>query len=142
MNKLIIFDLDGVLIDSRELHYDALNDALLKVGKEYFITKDEHLSLYDGLNTTKKLEMLSEKKGLESKYYNDIWNNKQIATFDLIKKFGKSERLISMFQMIKENDIKIAVASNSIRETVKLSLMSIGVLEYRSEEHTSELQSH
>ena len=26
--KLIIFDLDGVLIDTRELHYEVLNDAL------------------------------------------------------------------------------------------------------------------
>ena len=37
MSKLVIFDLDGVLIDSRELHYDALNDALRKVGEEYDI---------------------------------------------------------------------------------------------------------
>ena len=28
MIKLIIFDLDGVLIDSRDLHYHALNNAL------------------------------------------------------------------------------------------------------------------
>ena len=31
MNKLVIFDLDGVLIDSRDMHYDALNRALAKV---------------------------------------------------------------------------------------------------------------
>ena len=58
MNKLVIFDLDGVLMDSRELHYQALNDALSKVaGLEYIITLEEHLSKYDGLNTTKKLQM-------------------------------------------------------------------------------------
>ena len=38
-NKLVIFDLDGVLIDSRELHYDALNDALAKIGQEFVITR-------------------------------------------------------------------------------------------------------
>jgi beta-phosphoglucomutase-like phosphatase (HAD superfamily) len=58
-NKLVIFDLDGVLIDSRELHYDALNDALAKIGQEFVITREEHLSTYDGLNTTRKLEILS-----------------------------------------------------------------------------------
>ena len=41
-NKLVIFDLDGVLIESRELHYDALNAALEKVGKEYIINREEH----------------------------------------------------------------------------------------------------
>ena len=28
MIKLIIFDLDGVVVDARELHYNALNKAL------------------------------------------------------------------------------------------------------------------
>jgi beta-phosphoglucomutase len=28
MIKLIIFDLDGVLIEAKHLHYEALNDAL------------------------------------------------------------------------------------------------------------------
>ena len=32
MIKLIIFDLDGVLVDARELHYEALNLALKKNG--------------------------------------------------------------------------------------------------------------
>ena len=130
MNKLIIFDLDGVLIESRELHYLALNEALEKVGSQFTISQEEHLSLYDGLSTTRKLEILSEKKGLEKNKFNQIWKDKQIATFDLIKKFPKDEKLVRMFSQIKEQDIKIAVASNSIRETVKLALLSIGILEY------------
>jgi len=63
-NKLIIFDLDGVLIDSREMHYDALNNALRQVGEQYVITKDEHLSFFDGLPTSKKLALLTQKKNL------------------------------------------------------------------------------
>ena len=129
-NKLVIFDLDGVLIESRELHYEALNDALRKVGNEFVITREEHLSLYDGLNTTKKLEMLSEKKGLDRKYFNQIWEDKQTATFNLIRQFPKNNRLRQMFAKLSTNGIKIAIASNSIRETVKLALLSIGVMEY------------
>jgi HAD superfamily hydrolase (TIGR01509 family) len=129
-NKLIIFDLDGVLIESRDLHYHSLNDALRKVSEHYVISREEHLSVYDGLNTTKKLNMLTEKKGLPVEYHNQIWSDKQIATFDLIRQFPKDEKLISFFKRIKSHNIKIAVASNSIRETVKLALLSIGVLEY------------
>jgi len=129
-NKLVIFDLDGVLIESRELHYEALNDALRKVGSEFVITREEHLSLYDGLNTTKKLEMLSEKKGLDRKYFNQIWQDKQVATFNLIRQFPKNNKLRQMFAKLSSNGIKIAIASNSIRETVKLALLSIGVMEY------------
>jgi HAD superfamily hydrolase (TIGR01509 family) len=129
-NKLCIFDLDGVLLDSRELHYYALNEALNKVDERFIITREEHLSKYDGLNTTKKLKMLTEDKGLPVNYYDQVWQDKQTATFDLIRKFPRDDKLISYFKRLKEENIKIAVASNSIRETVKLSLISIGVIEY------------
>jgi len=130
MNKLIIFDLDGVLIESRELHYESLNQALANLDPKYVISREEHLSLYDGLNTTKKLEMLSERKGLAKMHFNEIWQDKQTATFELIKQFPVDEKLRRMFSAIKQYGIKIAVASNSIRETVKLALLSIGVIEY------------
>jgi len=129
MNKLVIFDLDGVLIDSRELHYDALNKALEKVDPKYVISRDEHLSIYDGLNTTKKLKMLTERKGLPTSSYDNVWVDKQEATFNLVRGFMPNYFLSSLFSDIKKRGYKIAVASNSIRETVKLSLLSIGVLD-------------
>ena len=52
MIKLILFDLDGVLIDTKNIHFIALNKAL---GGEFAITEEEHLSHYDGLKTTQKL---------------------------------------------------------------------------------------
>ncbi len=128
MNKLIIFDLDGVLIDSRELHYDALNNALRKAGEQYVISREEHLSQYDGLNTTRKLKMLTEQKGLPVSLYDQVWSDKQKATLALIKGFKKEYGLCSMFLKIKERGYKIAVASNSIRDTVKTSLISIGLM--------------
>jgi beta-phosphoglucomutase-like phosphatase (HAD superfamily)/dTDP-glucose pyrophosphorylase len=129
MSKLVIFDLDGVLIDSRELHYDALNDALRKVGEEFVITREEHLSKYDGLNTTKKLKMLTEQKNLPVAVYDQVWKDKQEATFNLVRGFCKEYLLQTIFRQIKARGYKIAVASNSIRETVKLSLLSIGVMD-------------
>lgn len=130
MNKLVIFDLDGVLIDSRDIHYVALNDALRLIDEDLIITVDEHLSLYDGLNTTRKLEMLSERKGLDRKYYNQIWEEKQKATILRLKDTPKSNFLGVVFRRLKFFNFKIAVASNSIRETVKTTLMALGVMEY------------
>lgn len=129
-NKLVIFDLDGVLIESRDLHYDALNAALAKIHDIYVIDREEHLSTYDGLSTTKKLELLTEKKLLSPLMYDQVWRDKQTATFELIKKLPENQEFIDMFKTIRERGWKIAVASNSIRETVKLALMSVGLLEY------------
>ena len=39
---LIIFDLDGVLVDARELHYEALNRALASIDEKYIMIDDDH----------------------------------------------------------------------------------------------------
>lgn len=128
MNKLVIFDLDGVLIESRELHFEALNAALRKVGEEFVITTEEHLSTYDGLNTTRKLELLSEQKGLDRKYFNQVWEDKQKSTFELLYRFPVNHNARYIISQLKMNGWKVAVASNSIRETVRIALHAIGVL--------------
>ena len=130
MNNLVIFDLDGVLIDSRDMHYDALNLALANVGKEYVINKEEHLSLYDGLPTSKKLTMLTEKKGLPVDKHQQIWEDKQSATLDLFSKLENDYELMHYFKQLKSHGYNIAVASNSIRNTVKLVLLKLGLLEF------------
>src|SRR3990167_11543799 len=92
MIKAILFDLDGVLVETRELHYEAMNRALAKFG--YTITRDEHLSTYDGLPTRKKLELLSQHKGLALDLYDEIWNEKQRQTREIIQnEFTADEKI-------------------------------------------------
>ena len=82
MIKLIVFDLDGVLIDSKQTHYEALNRAL---GQNFAISIDEHLATYDGLPTRSKLNMLSKNKGLPTDKHADIARAKQKHTVDILK---------------------------------------------------------
>ncbi len=49
--KAIIFDLDGVLVDARELHYKALNEALNEIDHRFIISREDHLKTFDGLPT-------------------------------------------------------------------------------------------
>jgi beta-phosphoglucomutase-like phosphatase (HAD superfamily)/dTDP-glucose pyrophosphorylase len=130
MNKLVIFDLDGVLIDSRDMHYEALNCALANVDEKYVITKDEHLSVYDGLPTSRKLSMLTERKGLPVDTHQQIWEDKQKATFEIFSKIEHDFELMFYFKKLKDQNYQIAVASNSIRNTVKLVLLKLGILEF------------
>ena len=81
--KLIIFDLDGVLVEIKNIHYDALNEIIRK--RIYAISWNEHLSTYDGLKTTQKLQMLSEKKGLPIDSHRDIWEFKQELTLQKLR---------------------------------------------------------
>jgi len=130
MTNLVIFDLDGVLVDSREMHYDALNRALEKIDSKYVITRDEHLSLYDGLPTSRKLSMLSENKNLPVEKHQQIWEDKQKATLEIFSDLEHDYELMHYFQQLKNRNYQVAVASNSIRNTVKLVLLKLGVLEF------------
>ncbi len=130
MIKLIIFDLDGVLVDARELHYEALNKALSSVDEKYIINRDEHLSTYDGLTTTRKLKMLSKNKGLSNKLHDTIHNMKQDMTLRIIDGFSIDERIQSILRSLKSDGYIIACATNSIRKTAKLQLIRKGFFEH------------
>ena len=80
MIKLVIFDLDGVLYDSKEFHFNALNDALSEVDEKYKISFKDHLAVFDGMPTNKKLEILEQTKGLNPDNFENIWKSKQKYT--------------------------------------------------------------
>ena len=128
--RLIIFDLDGVLCDCKDIHYEALNRALISINPKYAIGKEEHLSKYDGLNTTKKLEMLSNEKGLPKEDHKLVWTLKQKETLKIIQEYTEDARLIEVLRQLKNDGFTIAVASNSIRETVKFILLKKGLIGY------------
>ncbi len=131
MIKLIIFDLDGVLVDARELHYEALNRALKSIGEEYVIKREEHLSTYDGLPTDKKLNMLSKQKGLSKELHNEVWTLKQEMTRKIIdEEMTYDEKMRGILSRFKSEGYKICVASNSIRESCKMMLVRKGLIDY------------
>jgi len=130
MIKLIIFDLDGVLIDSRELHYKSLNSVLFNHYPEYKISKEEHLSTYDGLPTTQKLKLLTKHKGLPESLYDDIWERKQKMTIALMEEYTYDNKLNNILYRLKEEGYKIGLASNSIRQSILCALHNKKILQY------------
>jgi HAD superfamily hydrolase (TIGR01509 family) len=130
MIKLVVFDLDGVLVDAREIHYEALNAALSDIDEKYVIGRQEHLSMYDGLSTTKKLGMLTKNKGLPEEFHNAIWNLKQQKTLEIIDNFDIDVRICNILRKLKLEGYTIACATNSIRKTAKLQLIRKGFFEH------------
>ena len=130
MIKLIIFDLDGVLVESRELHYISLNKALAEFGEQYVISREEHLCKYDALTTTMKLDLLTKEKGLPKEHHHKVWQLKQKKTLDEIDNFEVDQRIQNILKSFKNQDYIIACATNSIRATSKLMLIRKGFMEY------------
>jgi beta-phosphoglucomutase len=126
--KAILFDLDGVLVDATEWHYEALNRALGLFG--FNIARYEHLTTYNGLPTRKKLEMLSVEKGFPRGLHSLVNKIKQKYTREEILRsctpvFEKE----FMVHQLKRDGFKLAVCSNSIRESVELMLRGSGIWE-------------
>lgn len=126
MINCVLFDLDGVLVDACEWHYDALNEALTSLGYSK-ISRDDHITTFNGLPTKVKLEML----GIDSKNATAINNLKQKITLDIIKNNAKPmDEKIQLHTFLKSKNIKIGCVTNSIRETAEEMLRSTGQIDY------------
>ena len=122
MIKAIVFDMDGVLIEAKDWHYEALNKALRLFGHE--ISRADHLTTYDGLPTARKLEMLSiERGGLPIELHKFINEMKQQYTMEIVQTQCKP-RFIHEYALskLKSEDYKLGVASNSIRSTIDVMM--------------------
>lgn len=127
--KAVLFDMDGVLIEAKEWHYEALNRALDLFGMP--ISRFDHLTTFDGLPTRKKLEMLSLDRGLPAQLHEFINEMKQQYTMELVhtqcKPVFEHEYALSN---LKTRGYKLAVCSNSVRNTVESMMQKSGLLIY------------
>ena len=132
MSKLIIFDLDGVLVEAKEIHFDSLNLALKDIDEKFVISWEDHLRTYDGLKTYDKLNLLSKFKGLplDKNILDKIFNKKQDYTLNALSNLGRNLKFISLFEQLKLNGYIIACCSNSVEKTVILSLTNLGIINY------------
>jgi len=125
----VLFDLDGVLVDATEWHYEALNRALGLFGFE--ITRYEHLSSYNGLPTRRKLQMLTVEKGLPAPIHGLLNRLKQVYTRDeIVARCRPVFEKEYMLSRLRREGYRLAVCSNSIRESLRLMVQLSGLEEY------------
>ena len=124
--KAILFDMDGVLIEAKDWHYDALNRALAHFG--YTISRESHLSTFDGLPTRQKLKMLSAARGLPEGLHEFMNALKQTYTLEI-----SHQRCKPVFNhqyalsKLKAEGYRLAVCSNSVRQSVE-AMMKLSAL--------------
>lgn len=127
--KAVIFDMDGVLIDAKEWHFETLNKALKLFGAE--ISRYDHLVTFDGLPTKKKLEMLSLEGGFPRGLHGFINELKQQYTMEVV--YAKCKPVFQQqyaLSRLKSDGYKLAVCSNSIRKSVEIMMEKSSLIEY------------
>lgn len=123
MNKIkaVLLDMDGVLIDAKDWHYEALNRALGLFGME--VSRYEHLVAYDGLPTIRKLEMLSLERGLPPLLHDFINIMKQQYTMEIVYSRCKPVYYHEYaLAKLRADGYSLAVCSNSVRATIELMM--------------------
>lgn len=124
--RAILFDLDGVLVDACDWHYLALNRALEEV-IGFSISRDDHVTTYNGLPTKVKLDML----GLDAEQSKKVWQLKQDYTLDTIRENSKVQvEKIKLYMSMHFDNVKAVCVTNSIRETTTEMLKQTGQLEF------------
>lgn len=123
----MVFDLDGVLVDTKEIHFRALNMALAEVDPKFEISVQEHLSRFDGLDTRTKLIVLQKEKGLPASQVQRVWERKQETTRQLLVQQEPQTEIRKVFALLKTVGFFVGVASNSIRDTVDAELKRLQI---------------
>ncbi|MCF6276329.1 MAG: HAD family phosphatase [Candidatus Magasanikbacteria bacterium] len=129
MIKAILFDLDGVLVNMPDGHYEALNKTLNLFGTQ--IEREEHVLNFNGLPTRKKVEKLQEQGRLPNGLVELINSVKQIHTKKIIPKYCVPDySKIILLKQLKKKGYKLACCSNSVKETLHLMLKSAQLFDY------------
>jgi len=120
------FDLDGVLVDTDELHYVALNLALAQFGER--IAREEHLATFKGLPTRVKCRMLTEAGRLGEASHPWVFEAKQRFTVDAIAlAVRRDEGKVALLEAMVHDGWRLAVCSNAIHATVAALVKAVGV---------------
>jgi len=115
--RAIVFDMDGVLIDAKEWHYEAFNRALGLFG--YAISRFEHTTRYDGLPTRDKYQLLSQQRGFPRGLHRIVNRMKQLYTWEIAaQKCAPHPGHLRTLVRLKQEGFLLGLASNSIRQTV------------------------
>ena len=128
MIKAILYDLDGVLVDATEWHYESLNEALKEISG-FEISRLEHIQTFNGLPTIKKLEILHEQNLVKKEDFDVIWDLKQSKTNEIIEKTASNDETKLRLHEGTKKFKKICV-TNSIRQTAVLMLDKTGQLPF------------
>ena len=124
MIKAVIFDMDGVIVDSEPIHVEAETQIMLKHGVK--ITAEE-LRGYTGTTAEFEFNDLIRKYKLNTTA-ETLFNEKEDILFKLLKeKTEPTKGVIDLIKKLKQQGFKLAVATSGHRKLAHYYLRKLGL---------------
>lgn len=129
MIKAIIFDMDGVLVDSEPFHIEIEKQQFLM--NQLSITNEEH-HRYMGVATNVMWEQIAERHSLNVSVEELTEQNRieSIRFFTEVKEIPVMPGLIDLLEKLQQKKYPMAVASSSFPEIIELILERTGIRKY------------
>lgn len=128
--KAVIFDLDGVIVDTAKYHFQAWKTLAKNLGIEFTLEENEHLKGMSRMDSLDHILALGGKENMEKDQKMKLAASKNVHYLELIADLDASEILpgtIEWIEQCKENGIKIALGSAS--KNARRILTSLGLTE-------------
>ena len=128
--KYYLFDLDGVLINTDNIQYNSTKEAIYNTCKYDISSKDDINIFKSTITTRKKLEYLVNRKVIKDNDVEKIYSLKKSIANEKFEKITIDKKKIELFEFLKDNDCKIAVITNSNKNSANIILKHIGIYKY------------
>jgi HAD superfamily hydrolase (TIGR01509 family) len=128
----LLFDLDGVLVDFRDLHKTAFIEAWNTLYPDQPIDDAFHERELEARSTKQKIKILTERFPTIPVLEQELSSLKQTITRTLLEKEPVYRRVQETLQWLNEQSIPFACCSNSIRTTIQTSLEKLAPLDHFS----------
>ena len=132
MIKAVIFDMDGVLVDSEPMYMKLFSDFLKHYNVE---VTDEDLNALPGCSLNRESELMHEwwvRSGDESKTVNNIKElfNKFADSYEFTFKDKKNPGVDDVLKELKRTGRNVAIASSSPKDNIMQVIDEIGISDY------------
>ncbi len=124
MIKAVIFDMDGVIVDSEPIHIEAEKQTLLKYGVK--ITTEE-LRTYTGTTAEFEFNDLIKKYKLNTTAVT-LFAEKEVVMFKLLEERTEPTRgVIDLIKSLKQQGFKLGIATSGHRKLAHYYLNKLGM---------------
>ena len=141
--KAILFDLDGVLVNTRVLHFETFRDALQSVVPTKVLSWVDHEKEFDGLSTRLKIQKCIEKGWIQEHHGQELFQVKQRLTLERLPLTVKPRECLKLMLITLNNQgFRLFCCSNSVTATVIETLELLGIRQFFEAIYSNEHVQH